>query len=110
LRRLTTNPAQDRDPVWSPDGSQIAFASSRDNRIFEIFVMDMTTGQIRQITDTDEEKRHPVWSPDGTSIMFNGTVNGESGNFLVNVAAGVESDPIRLPNDAESIIVSDWQS
>src|SRR4029077_6885985 len=28
--RLTVNPAQDTDPVWSPDGTRVVFASTRD--------------------------------------------------------------------------------
>ena len=37
--RLTTNPAYDANPAWSPDGSKIAFTTARDGN-WEIYVMD----------------------------------------------------------------------
>ena len=37
--RLTNNPAFDGVPVWSAEGTKIAFASNRDGN-FEVYVMD----------------------------------------------------------------------
>ena len=37
--QLTTHPAHDTRPIWSPDGSKIAFASDRNGN-FDIFIMD----------------------------------------------------------------------
>jgi len=37
--RLTSDPASDRVPAWSPDGTKIAFDSRRDGN-FEIYVMN----------------------------------------------------------------------
>ena len=39
VSRLTTNPAVDAFPAWSPDGRRIAFASGRDGN-FEIYVLN----------------------------------------------------------------------
>ena len=41
--QLTTHPAHDTRPIWSPDGSKIAFASDRNGN-FDIFIMDMEGG------------------------------------------------------------------
>ena len=58
--RLTTNDADDVSPVWSPDGSRIAFVS----RLYgpgEIFVMNADgTGQ-RRLTANDAEDYAPDW-------------------------------------------------
>jgi len=56
----------DRNPSWSPDGTQIAFASQRDGR-YGIYVMNADgTGQTRIADDYST----PSWSPDGTQIAF----------------------------------------
>jgi YD repeat-containing protein len=39
LTNLTNHPGHDAQPVWSPDGRQIAFASTRDGN-WDIYVMD----------------------------------------------------------------------
>ncbi|MQF48280.1 hypothetical protein FIM08_00005 [SAR202 cluster bacterium AC-647-N09_OGT_505m] len=58
--RLTTNPAVDNDPAWSPDGSKIAFSSQRDGHP-EIYVMNADgTGQTR-LTYSNKSYT-PAWS------------------------------------------------
>ena len=67
LRRMTTNPAEDKWPYWSHDGKWIYFASTRTGRE-EIWKMPSDGGEAVQITrnsgDTPEE------SPDGRFLYF----------------------------------------
>ena len=63
------------EPVWSPDGSQIAFASnrgpSRTTYHFDIYVMNPDgTGQVRVTDDLHAVSVGPIWSPDGSKIAF----------------------------------------
>ncbi|MFU8773730.1 MAG: TolB family protein, partial [Anaerolineales bacterium] len=51
------------NPVWSPDGSQIAYSRFEDG-LHNIYIWD-TSGSIRYIGSGD----HPVWSPDGSSLL-----------------------------------------
>ncbi|MDE0300679.1 MAG: DPP IV N-terminal domain-containing protein [Candidatus Poribacteria bacterium] len=66
---LTNNPAYDYDPDWSPDGTKIAFTSTR-NGGSQIFVMDADGKNQIELTDGPRYKSTPDWSPDGTKIAF----------------------------------------
>ena len=69
--RLTTHPASDRSPRFSPDGARIAFASNRDGD-FEIFVMSTRGGDAAtQLTFNEgDADRIPSWTADGTEIVY----------------------------------------
>lgn len=69
LQRLTTDPAVDDSPHWSPDGRQLAYVSERDgNR--EIYVMGADGSGARRVTDSIANDDWPVWSPDGSLLAF----------------------------------------
>jgi TolB protein len=61
--------AYNKNPAWSPDGRQIAFASARSGNL-EIHVMNADGSEPRQLTQSDGSKDLPNWSPDGTQIAF----------------------------------------
>lgn len=69
--RMTTHPASDRSPRFSPDGTRIAFASNRDGD-FEIFVMSARGGDAAtQLTFNEgDADRIPSWTADGTKIVY----------------------------------------
>jgi TolB protein len=64
-------------PAWSPDGSRIAFQSSRTDpdleagpEIQDIFTMRPDGTDVRQITDSVGDAEKPAWSPDGRWIAY----------------------------------------
>ena len=63
--QVTSDPADDWQPDWSPDGAQIAYRSERGEG--GIFVTPATGGVERLIA---EFGYRPRWSPDGKSILF----------------------------------------
>src|SRR5437667_12516153 len=68
--QLTSDPAADFDPAFSPDGSKIAFVSKRDGN-YEIYVMEADGTNPRRLTNDPGFDTNPAWSPDGSQIAFN---------------------------------------
>lgn len=56
-------------PVWSSDGSKIAFVSTRTGKP-QIFVLAKTGGEAKQVTHCKNGATSPVWSPCGKKIAF----------------------------------------
>jgi Tol biopolymer transport system component len=71
VSRLTTNrSADDASPVWSPDGSKIAFHTNRDDN-YEIYVMNTDgSAQTNLTKESGSEDAYPSWAPDGSRIVF----------------------------------------
>ena len=67
--QLTTDPANDLRPAWSPDGTRIAFFSNRSDSN-DIWVMDADGENQRELTNGSADDRRPAWSPDGARIAF----------------------------------------
>jgi Tol biopolymer transport system component len=65
---LTNRPSStDFHPVWSPDGTQIAFVSDRDGQFnTEIYVMNADGSNQTRLTNNEAADRDPSWSPDGS--------------------------------------------
>jgi len=89
----------DIDPTWSPDGSMIAFASSRSGKR-QLYVMNSNGKNVRQVTDLNNMGGRSTWSPDGTKLAFYRGVPGDHDIFIINIdGTGVE----RLTNGGDNL-------
>jgi dipeptidyl aminopeptidase/acylaminoacyl peptidase len=68
-RRLTASTKSDRHPRWSPDGTKVLFESNRSGEN-QLWVIDLTGGEARQLTTLSTGASSAIWSPDGTSVAF----------------------------------------
>ncbi|HEY0764223.1 MAG TPA: Calx-beta domain-containing protein [Pyrinomonadaceae bacterium] len=93
---ILTDGNDDRDPSWSPDGSQIVFSGSRVGGVNIIRMNANGTGQVL-LTNTVSPvlNMQPAWSPDGTKIAFTSSRAGaRRSEIWVMNADG--TNPVRL--------------
>jgi len=66
---LTLHEAYDTTPVWSPDGSLIAFSSDRYGN-FDVFVMPAAGGEATRLTFHSADDTPTSFTPDGKAVLF----------------------------------------
>src|SRR5882672_4246069 len=91
-------------PVWSPDGTKIAFASSRDTNP-EIYVMDPNGSNVVRLTHDSAADGQPAWSPDGTKIAFQSNRETDYAVWVMNADG---SSPTRLTDPSTSAGAPSW--
>jgi Tol biopolymer transport system component len=89
-RRLTYREANDWDPDWSPDGTQLIFHSERGDQGFDIWLMNADGSDTRRLTNTAYDEIHLAWSPDGSRFAFESTFDG---NYQIYVIAADSRAP-----------------
>ena len=116
--RLTNTPGDDSWPVWSPDGSTIAFTSERDDCLRaaadqdcwrgdspgehdDIWIMDADGGNQRRVSP--EVGQFVAWSPDGRYLLVSGRA------LFVIRPDGTGPGRIRPPGSAHALGgIPDW--
>jgi Gamma-glutamyltranspeptidase/WD40-like Beta Propeller Repeat len=61
----------ERDPAWSRDGRQLAFAARIDDGGFDLYVVAARGGAPRRVTSLPGDERWPSWLPDGRLVFAN---------------------------------------
>jgi DNA-binding winged helix-turn-helix (wHTH) protein/Tol biopolymer transport system component len=93
------------DFEMSPDGKQVAFGHGAD-----IWVVDLETGQAKQITFRSAGDRRPIWSPDGQWLAFVSARREASGLYRKKIS-GEMPEELLFPADADRLAwPSDWKA
>ncbi len=67
---LTTSATSSWHPRWSPDGSQLAFLSARNDGKTQVWTLDRRGGEAVQRTETPQAVEAFAWSPDGKHLAL----------------------------------------
>ena len=82
--RLTDNGATNWAPSWHPDGKRIIYSSNKDDwredyktfgHNFEIYLLNIETGEEERITNNNVFDSFPMFSPDGKKLVFGSNRN-----------------------------------
>lgn len=87
--RLTTQASYECNPVWSPDGKQIAFASDRNGN-FDLFVMPASGGAARRLTTHSASEIPSAFTTDGKYVLFSASIQDPAGSALFPTSAMTE--------------------
>jgi len=99
-RRLTTHPADEFAPAFSPDGKWLAFSARYDGNT-DVYVVPVEGGQPRRLTWHPGVDTVTGWSVDGKRVLFGSPrelANGRSNQlFEVAVEGGFEKKVMEAP-------------
>lgn len=109
-RQLTTQASYECNPIWSPDGKQIAFASDRDGN-FDIYIMSVHGGSAKKLTKNSVSELPSAFTPDGKYVVFSANIQDPAQSaffpsgamtelYKVPVAGGRTQQIIATPAEA----------
>lgn len=84
--RLTTNDAFDSMPIWSPDGTKIAFISDRNYGSIDIYIMSAKGGSATRVTSHSTNETPLAFSPDGKYIYYTAHIQDPASSALFPTA------------------------
>ena len=87
--QLTTQASYEANPVWSPDGKQIAFASDRNGN-FDLFIMPADGGTAQRLTYHSASEIPSAFTPDGKFVLFSASIQDPAGSALFPTGAMTE--------------------
>lgn len=86
VHRLSAGTGEATNPAWNPDGAHIAFAWTRgfEPGNYNLFVMDVASGQTTQLTSNEGRNENPTWAPDGAHIAYASKRGRQSQIWVMN--------------------------
>jgi tricorn protease len=97
-RLLLSHPATESRPLYSPDGKQLAFTSSRTGN-GDVYVLALASGEVTRLTFDDANELVSGWSRDSKAIYFQSTSHEISGLLDVYRVAADGGTPMQVAGD-----------
>ena len=70
MKKVVDEIRRDGKLAWAPDSKRIAFMATGAHNRSDIFIVNVGSGEKRNLTNNNFTDRAPCWSPDGKTIVF----------------------------------------
>jgi TolB protein len=77
-KRLTFQGRYNQTPQYSPDGSFIAFTGRDEEKIFDVFLLERSSGRISRVTQKQGRNQEPFFTPSGRFVIFTSERDGRA--------------------------------
>jgi dipeptidyl aminopeptidase/acylaminoacyl peptidase len=96
--QLTTSKEGATKPAWSPDGKQLAFTRTVEEKS-QVFILSLEGGEPIQLTNFKYGANNPKWSPDGKKILFSSSISFQelSKDSILNKSNSIPSWTMEKP-------------
>jgi len=103
-----TQSGHDSSPVWSPDGSTIAFLSSRSGEA-QVYLLSLEGGEAQRLTKLSTGAGLVKWSPGGKTIAFTSSVYPDCKDDECNQKRDEEKEKNKVKaHVAEHLLYRHW--
>ena len=112
---LLTSKEPIMSPVWSPDGSRLAYVSF-ESGLSAIFIHDIHTGTREKIAAFKGVNSAPAWSPDGNTIAMTLSKDGNPDIYIISLQNkavrrltrhwGIDTEPAWMPGSKSLVFTS----
>jgi len=109
--RLTSGTGVETDPMFSPDGTRVAFTGEYDGNV-DVFVVGASGGIPKRLTWHPSVDRVTGWTPDGKNILFSssrGSYSRFAELYSIPAEGGVE-EKLPFPSGYQASMAPDGQS
>jgi Tol biopolymer transport system component len=113
---LTHEPGIQYNPMWSPDGTQIAYIGGQGYGTYELYIINADGTERRRLTANGSHEFLPAWSPDGTQLAFASDASGDYEIWIVRAdgsalkqltqSPGLDTRPAWSPDGTQIAFVS----
>lgn len=108
LTRLTSGPWDDVSPSLSSDGKRLVFASNR-NGYWNLYLLELSSGQVSRLTDSLSYMGAPSLSPDGLWMAYEAYTSDQPGGLDIYIRQVSGGDaPIRLTESSGADYSPAW--
>ncbi len=90
--RLTSGPATDEWPRFSPDGTKVAYCSNATGNS-DLFIVPVDGGDPVALTDNPKDDFYHAWAPDGSGLVFTSERSGNRDIWFLPIEGG---DPTQI--------------